>query len=74
VLKTIINGVLFTTAALSVAFAMAYQALAVPQVYFSREASLSKGRPVCAKIETPEGELPCSRLASLTTYASNWSH
>jgi hypothetical protein len=74
VLKTFFGGVLSVAITLALLGAFFYQALSLPQVYYSTSATRANhGRPVCAKIETPEGELPCSQLVSLTTYNINWS-
>lgn len=43
-----------------------------PQVYFSHIAHL-RGKEVCTKVVTSEGEKPCSVLPTLVSYESNWS-
>lgn len=73
-MRTFLGGVLSVAITLALVWAFFYQALSIPQVYYSSSATRANhGRPVCAKIETLEGELPCSRLVSLTTYETNWS-
>ena len=73
-MKTFLGGVLSVAVTLACLVAFVHQALSTPQVYYSSSATrANSGRPVCAKIETPEGELPCTELASLTTYDTNWS-
>lgn len=73
-IKTFFGGVLSVAITLAFLGAFVYQALSIPQVYYSSSATRANhGRPVCAKIETPEGERPCSALVSLTTYETNWS-
>ncbi len=72
-LKTIISGVLSVTVTFALAVTLLQEALSTPQVYFSTSATKLEGKPVCAKIETPEGEMPCKELPKLAIYATNWS-
>jgi hypothetical protein len=71
-----IQKFIYAIGILLLAIAMFYGAMAflfaTPQVYFSHQAHL-RGKLVCTKVVTYEGEKPCSMLKTLVSYQSNWS-